>query len=151
MITRDAYSYLQDPLVPDFDGGEAFAIIDAHCAFCVGVARWIANQDKKNQIKIVPLQTPLGQALMQHYGLEPEDPASWVFVHHGIAYFTMDGGMKVGQVLGGVWRGISAFRLFPRPIRTLLYRLVARNRYRLFGYSDMCASPDPEIQKRLIR
>lgn len=150
MRQREAYSYQTDPTVPDFEWEKAFAVIDSQCAFCVGVARWICHQDRKELIKIIPLQTPLGRAMMAHYGLDPEDPESWIFVEDGLAYFRLDGGMKLGKCLGGFWRIISLFRIFPRPVRTWGYRLVARNRYRLFGYSDLCTLPDPEVQKRLI-
>jgi predicted DCC family thiol-disulfide oxidoreductase YuxK len=35
-------------------------------------------------------------------------------------------------------------------LRDGLYRLVARNRYRWFGRTDICAMPDPGVRKRLM-
>jgi predicted DCC family thiol-disulfide oxidoreductase YuxK len=36
-------------------------------------------------------------------------------------------------------------------VQDILYRAVARNRYRLFGSADLCTLPDPEVQKRLLK
>ena len=151
MIAPESYSYRTDPSVPEFEGGEMFAVMDAHCALCAHGARWIARQDRAQAIKIVPLQSPLGEALMRHYGLSPADPTSWLFLDHGTAHHSLDALIIVGQRLGGIWRGLAAFKVLPRPVRTWLYRLVARNRYRLFGRGDLCNLPNPEVQRRLIK
>jgi predicted DCC family thiol-disulfide oxidoreductase YuxK len=38
----------------------------------------------------------------------------------------------------------------PRAVQDWLYRRMARNRYALFGRTDMCAVPDPRLRKRLM-
>lgn len=151
MLPQRPYSYRADPEVPAFDGGEAFAVMDAHCALCAHGVRWIARRDTAEAIKIVPLQSPLGEALMRHYGLDPADPTSWMFLDRGQAHHSLDAVIQVGQRLGGIWRGFAALKVLPRPVRTWLYRRVARNRYRLFGRGDLCNLPDPDVQKRLVR
>jgi predicted DCC family thiol-disulfide oxidoreductase YuxK len=40
--------------------------------------------------------------------------------------------------------------VIPRPIRDPLYRLIARNRYKLFGRRDECWVPRPEDRERLF-
>ena len=52
--------------------------------------------------------------------------------------------------LGGAWRVAGLGRLLPRALRDRLYRLVARNRYRLFGRRDTCRLPDPDQRDRFI-
>jgi len=136
--------------VPVFDAGAVFAVMDAHCALCARAARWIARNDKKQQFKIVPMQSRVGQALMRHYGLDPNDPASWLFIDHGQASSSLDAVMRVGQRLGGIWKAAAALRILPRKAQDWLYGVVARNRYRLFGKADMCTAPDPALQQRLI-
>ena len=70
---------------------------------------------------------------MRHYGLDPEDPTSWLYLENGRAFSLLDGGIRVGVRLGGVWRVVAVLRLLPRPLRDALYRFVARNRYRFSG------------------
>jgi predicted DCC family thiol-disulfide oxidoreductase YuxK len=40
--------------------------------------------------------------------------------------------------------------IVPRPLRDLVYRIVAAIRHRLAGYSNACEIPPPEIRSRII-
>ena len=40
--------------------------------------------------------------------------------------------------------------VLPRPVRDWLYRRIARNRYAIFGRTQMCASPDAALKQRLL-
>ena len=148
---RGCYSYLNDPAVPEFDAGEVFTVMDARCALCARGAAWIARHDGAEAFRIVPLQSAVGDALMVHYGLDPDDPASWLYVENGRAFSSLDALIRVGQRLGGVWKALVVLRALPRFLQDAAYRCVARNRYRMFGKADLCAMPDPEVQKRLLQ
>ncbi len=111
----------------------------------------IHRLDKSGRVRICPVQTPLGAALLNHYGLKADDPSSWLILDQGLAYGDGDAVLYAGTLLGG-WAQVSVvLRVFPRALRNWLYQRVARNRYRLFGRGDMCALPDPEFQKRLMQ
>ena len=96
------------------------------------------------------MQSDVGRALLKHYGLNPADPVSWLYVEHGNAYTSLDAFIRVGVRLGGIWKGLYLLRILPVSLQDILYRLVARNRYNFFGTRDLCALPDPEVQKRLL-
>jgi predicted DCC family thiol-disulfide oxidoreductase YuxK len=147
----DRYSFRQNPALSGFDGGDCFTVMDAHCALCAKGAKWIAKNDKAGAFKIVALQSQFGQALMAHYGLDPSDPTSWLFVEDGQPFSSLDAYIRVGNRLGGIWRVLSVLRVIPRPLQYILYRFIARNRYRFFGKADLCTLPDPQVQKRLIQ
>jgi len=151
--SRAPFSYLHDTSVPPFRTGGAgavFTVMDARCSLCARGATWIARHDKKQEFTIIPLQSDVGHALMLHYGLDPGDPVSWLYLEDGCAYSSLDAFIRVGQRLGGVWQGLYALRILPTPVQNILYRWVARNRYRLFGVTDLCTLPEPEVQKRLL-
>ena len=94
-------------------------------------------------------QSPIGAALVRHYGLEPDDPETWLFIEDGRAYSGMEAIIRIGARLGGPGRLLGAMRVLPRSAREWLYRRIARNRYR-FGRTDICALPDKELQARLL-
>lgn len=151
MQQRDAYSYRIDPAVQGMPDGEVFTVMDAQCSLCAKGAAWIARYDKACAFQIIPLQSDLGAALMDHYGLDAADPASWLFIEQGRAFHSLDAFMRAGWRLGGIWRGLVVLRVLPRSAQDALYGLVARNRYRLFGRTDLCNLPNPEVQKRLVQ
>jgi len=125
-------------------------VMDAHCALCSRGARWIARNDSRGEFSIVPLQSELGSILMQRQGLDPSDPSSWLYLEKGRAYSSLDAIIRVGRRLGGFWHALVVLRILPRSLRDRLYGWVARNRYRL-GSGDLCALPDPAVQKRLLQ
>ncbi|MFT6453053.1 MAG: putative DCC family thiol-disulfide oxidoreductase YuxK [Halocynthiibacter sp.] len=145
-----AFSHRQDDDVPKFADSGAVCVMDARCSLCARGATWIARNDRKGVFRIIPLQSDLGGALMRHYGMDPADPTSWLFLNEGQAQTSLDALIGVGLRLGGIWKGLILLRILPKGLRDILYRAVARNRYRLFGTADLCALPDPEVQKRLL-
>jgi predicted DCC family thiol-disulfide oxidoreductase YuxK len=40
--------------------------------------------------------------------------------------------------------------ILPRPVQDWLYARIARNRYRLFGRTEMCAIADARLKQRLL-
>jgi predicted DCC family thiol-disulfide oxidoreductase YuxK len=146
-----AYSYRDDPAVPPFDDSAPVAVIDAQCAICSWGARMIHRLDRAGTTRICPIQSPLGMALLRHYRLDPQDPASWLFLDAGIAHKDFDAVLYAGRRLGGLGYLTQTLYLIPKPVRDWQYLRLARNRYRLFGRADLCALPDPALQHRILR
>lgn len=150
LLEREVYSYRGDREVPSFDDGGPIAVMDGDCALCSWGARVIARLDHKEVFRICPVQTPIGNALVRHYGLEPDDPETWLLLESGRAYSGMEAIIRIGERLGGVGRLATGLRLLPRRLREWCYRQIARNRH-LFGQSDICATPDQRVRRRLMR
>ncbi len=111
----------------------------------------IHRLDRSGTVRICPIQSPLGASLLHHYKLLPEDPASWLFIDRGVAHVDFEAVLHAGQSFGGAARLVGILRIFPKPLRDWLYSRLARNRYALFGRGDLCALPEPGLQKRLLR
>ena len=146
---RPVYSYRDDPAVPHFDDLGPVVIMDGECVLCATGARAIARFDRERCFRIGRTQSALGAALVRHYGLEPEDPETWLYLEDGRAWSGMEAIIRIGARLGGPGRLLRLMRLFPHPAREWLYRRIAHNRYRL-GRMDLCALPDPELRARLL-
>ncbi len=127
------------------------AVMDATCALCSWGARFIHRIDKSGQIRIAPIQSETGAALMRQNGLDALDPDSWLFIEDGRVWRDFDALIRVGRRSGGWGRLCFVLRVIPRPVRDWLYARIARNRYALFGRGDMCALPDPNFRARLLQ
>lgn len=126
------------------------AVMDATCALCSWGARLIHRLDRSGEIKIAPVQSETGAALMRDNDLDPLDPDTWLFIEDGTVWRDFDALIRVGQRSGGLGHGLIVLKLLPRPIRDGLYQRIARNRYAMFGRGDMCALPDPAFRARLL-
>ena len=126
------------------------AFMDRDCALCSFGAQMIHRLDRTGQVRICPVQSQTGQAVLAHYDMALDDPDSWMFLEAGHASFDFDAMIWLGARCGGVGYGLQILCILPKPARDALYGLIARNRYRMFGRGDMCGLPDPAFQKRLI-
>lgn len=149
-FAHEPYSYRADPAVPAFDDRGPVTVMDGECALCSVGARLIARFDRRAEFRICRVQTPLGAALLRHYGLSPDDPESWLYLVDGQAYTSLDAMIRAGARVRGPGLLLQPLRLLPTVVQDGLYGWLARNRYRLFGRTDMCGIPDPALRARLI-
>lgn len=148
-IAREPWSWRADPAVPAFADSGPVAVMDGDCALCARGARIIARLDRQGAFRIAATRSRTGLALVRHFGLDPDDPETWLYLEEGRAHSGMEAIIRIGARLGGVGRLAGAMRVLPGPAREWLYRRIARNRHR-FGTADLCALPDPALRARLI-
>lgn len=136
--------------MPGFDDARIHLVMDADCALCSRAARRIARLDREDRVRIAPMQGALGRALLVHYGLDPDDPASWLMVEEGRAWSSLDGMAQLFPRLHWIFLPARLVWLLPRGVQDWIYARIARNRYAVFGRDDLCALPDPSVQARLV-
>jgi predicted DCC family thiol-disulfide oxidoreductase YuxK len=149
-VTRAVRSYRDDPAVPAFPDDRPIIIFDGHCVFCSFWARLVLRFDRRGVFRLLPAQTALGTALYVHYGLDPHNYETNILIENGGARFKADGSIRMAQLLGWPWNLALAFRVLPRFLANGLYDLVAKNRYRLFGRSEVCYIPDRDHSDRVL-
>ena len=150
LAVRDAYSYRADKAVPPFEDSGPVVFMDGDCVLCTAGARAIARTDRAGEFRICPIQSSLGQSILKHYGLKPDDPDSWLYLVDGHAYTSLDAIIRAGCRMGGWGWLLAPLAILPRPVQDWLYARVARNRYRLFGRTNMCTIQDAELKRRLL-
>jgi predicted DCC family thiol-disulfide oxidoreductase YuxK len=144
------YSYRADPQVPRFPDDKGLIVFDGVCVLCMGSAQFVLKRDAAFAFRLTTAQSPLGQALFRHYGLDTKTFETNLVVIDGRAYAKLDSVIEVCRRLGGTARLLTALRLLPRPLADWTYDRIARNRYTLFGRTDRCMIPPPEWKERFI-
>ena len=87
---------------------------------------------------------------MRHYGLDPNDPQTWLLIKDGRALGGLSAAIDLFPRLSAAYTPLLILTLFPASWQDAAYSAVARRRYRLFGYADLCSIPDETVQSRLI-
>ncbi len=144
------YGYRADPKVPAFDDSKALIVYDGVCVLCSSFMRRIAARDTAGTIQFASAQSPLGQALFAHFGLDPAAFETVLLLDAGRAYGKLDMVTRLARRFGGGWRMLQGLKLLPRLLQDLAYDLVAKNRYRLFGRTETCMIPDASWRGRVI-
>ena len=116
-------------------------VFDGICHVCSGWVRFLERHRIQPPCKLLPMQSEEGSALLAEYGIDPEDPSTFLVLDRGRAFTQSDGSIRIITALGGFWRIFEAARVIPKPWRDSLYRVLARNRYRWFGRRDTCYLP----------
>lgn len=125
-------------------------VFDGMCALCSGWVRFLLRHDRRGVFRFAAMQDPVGRGLLVAHGIDPDDPVSFLLVDGDAAWHDSEGVIEVLRRVGGVWRAAVALRVVPRPCRDSAYRLLARNRYRVFGRRDACMRPPPETRARFL-
>ncbi len=143
-------SYRSDPAVPDFPDDRPVLFFDGVCVLCSGFAQFVIRNDPNRRIRLATAQSPLGQALYRHYGLDPVHFTTNLLIRDGRPFVKSEAFIEVMSVLGG-WRGLARLlRLCPRRLRDVIYDPIARNRYRWFGERESCYLPQPADRERFL-
>jgi predicted DCC family thiol-disulfide oxidoreductase YuxK len=133
----------------------AVIVFDGVCVLCNGWVDFLLRYDRLQRYRFAAMQGDAGRRLLADNGLDPDDPMSFLLIEYdrGPAPRISTDSDAVRRVLvglGGLWRVAALSVLVPRGLRDLLYRLIARNRYRWFGRHDACLVPDAERMKRFL-
>ncbi|MSP03049.1 MAG: DUF393 domain-containing protein [Acetobacteraceae bacterium] len=147
---REAYSYRLDPSVPPFPDDRPIIIFDGMCVMCSGFARFILRVDRRARFRLLAAQSPVGEALYRHFGLDPFTYETNILLQDGRAWLKSEGSLRIFHQLGFPWCLASAARAIPLKARDWLYEIVARNRLRWFGARLVCFRPDPAHADRFI-
>jgi predicted DCC family thiol-disulfide oxidoreductase YuxK len=127
-------------------------LFDGVCNLCNASVNFIIDRDKHNKFKFAALQSESGLKLINQYKIVvPEnDYDSLILIKANKVYKKSTAALKIAKELSGLWPLFYIFILIPASIRDIFYTLIARNRYRLFGRSDTCRLPGPELNRKFI-
>jgi len=125
-------------------------VFDAECVLCSANAQFVLTHDKARHFRLASMQGDAGAGLYRHFGIDPADPETMVVVTGGRVLRDSDAVIAIWSGLGRPWSLLTAVRFVSKPLRDALYRLVARNRYRIFGRRDVCWLPTPDQAERVL-
>jgi len=144
------FSWRSDPAVPPFPDEAPLVVFDGVCVLCSGFARFVATRDRARTIRFTAAQSPLGQALMRHYGLDTRDFETNLLIADGQAHAKLEAFAGIMGRLGPPWPLAKVVLALPRRQRDWLYDRVAQNRYALLGKRETCIMPGPEWRDRVL-
>jgi predicted DCC family thiol-disulfide oxidoreductase YuxK len=122
---------------------------DGHCSLCNSTVDWMIRHDRRGELEFASLQGETAKRVIPaHAGAADYDTV--VYSREGVIYERSTAVLRAIGDMGGFWVIANVMLYLPRVLRDLFYRLVARNRFRLFGRRDTCRMPSPEERGRLL-
>lgn len=125
-------------------------LFDGVCNLCNASVQWVLRHDRKGIFRFAALQSDTGQALLEKFGLSPENFDTVVLIEGERIFTRSDAALEIVRHIGGWWSLLAVFNITPRPLRNAVYDWVARHRYRWFGRREECMLPQPEWKGRFV-
>ena len=131
-------------------------LYDGVCGLCNRLVQFILRRDRDALFQFASLQSPFAARILARHGVNPADlDTVYVVVNHNQPNESLrarsDAVRYVLGQLGRFWRFAgSLLSWLPRPLCDWGYRVVAHNRYRIFGRYDVCPLPSADLRDRFL-
>lgn len=137
-------------------------LYDGVCGMCNRFVQFVLRHDRRGTFRFASLQSPCAARILAACGANPGaldtvyvipnfDPEGSAGPSQTDFLSRSDAVLFVLHELGGLWRAVAiALRWMPRFIRDWGYRVIAGNRYRIFGRHPTCPVPDPSVRSRFL-
>lgn len=139
--------------IAPLDAQGPVVLFDGVCNLCNASVNFMIDRDRDARLKFASLQSEAARALLRARGAAvPEgDPESILLVEGARVWERSDAVLRLSRHLPAPWRWSVVFLAVPRALRDVVYRWIARNRYRWFGRSEVCRVPTPELRGRFLK
>ncbi len=125
-------------------------LFDGVCNLCNHAVNFIIDHDPSQRFIFASLQSNTGRKLLEARQLDSQYLDSLVLIRGEKLYLKSTAALQIARYLSGLWSASYIFILVPSFIRDFFYDIVARFRYRIFGQSNQCRVPTPELKARFL-
>ena len=125
-------------------------LFDGVCNFCNASVNWLIDRDPTDRFRFAAQQSEVGTKLMAEHGVTGLLLNTMVVIDNGQILTRSAGAMRVCRRMPMPWKLLSVFWIVPWFIRDLGYKLFAKYRYKLFGQTEACRMPTPEIRAKFL-
>ncbi|HVH44863.1 MAG TPA: DCC1-like thiol-disulfide oxidoreductase family protein [Labilithrix sp.] len=137
-------------------------LFDGKCNLCNGSIQFVLDHERAPDLRFAPLQSNVARALLERaFGPDAAealvrgatgsgDPDGLVVIEGARGWTHSDAALHIARYLRAPYRWLVAFAIVPRGLRDLVYRWIAKNRYRWFGKTETCRVPSPDLRARFL-
>ena len=122
---------------------------DGVCGLCNRFVNLVMRLDRNEKLRFAPLQ---GETAKETLPPLSDDASEWSIMYWDgeQVYSGTDANIAICRELGGMLSVFTILRIIPRGLREMMYRMVARTRYRLFGKMESCRVPSEGERVRFL-
>jgi predicted DCC family thiol-disulfide oxidoreductase YuxK len=123
-------------------------LFDGVCKLCNGSVNFILPRDSKGRLKLAPLQSDYGRAVLKEHRKNLNALDSMMLLEGERLTAKSTAVIRISKYLDGAWPLCMVALVIPPFIRDFVYDIIAKNRTRWFGKYDTCRLPDPKYKAR---
>lgn len=126
-------------------------LFDGVCNLCNGFVQFVIDRDQDGYFSFTSLQGEFAHRSMLSGDMEDSKlMGSIILLENDKVYYRSTAILKIAKRLNGLWPLLYGLIIVPTFIRDLIYKLIAKNRYKWFGKADVCRISSPLIEGRFL-
>ena len=125
-------------------------LFDGHCNLCNAWVQYVVKRDSSSTIRFASLQSGAGRRLLEEHKIDANYIDSLVLFEEERFSVSSNAALRILLYLNGWERHLIFLSVVPRSLRDLVYRFIAKNRYKWFGRREQCMVPTAELSKRFL-
>ena len=127
---------------------------DGVCGLCNRLVQFLLKRDRHDRLRFASLQSEFAASLLKRHGLDARDLDTVYLVLHCKSgervLARSDAILYLLRQLGGVWGIAGLGTVLPKWVRDGIYKIIAGNRYRVFGRYDNCPLPEEKHRHKFL-
>jgi len=125
-------------------------LFDGHCNLCNAWVQFIVKRNTTKSISFASLQSKAGRELLAEHKIEQNYLDSLVLIEEERFSVSSSAALRTLSYLSTWESRLKLLLIVPRPIRDLIYRFIAKYRYKWFGRREQCMIPTAELNERFL-
>ena len=122
-------------------------IFDGNCVLCSSFYKWLLKNDKKNCFLFTNIQS---EFYSKNSNIDKSKDSISVILNNNKILYESDAVAYIFKKTKTQLAIRILISIFPKFISNFFYKIVAKNRYKIFGKKDSCYVPTEEELKKFI-
>ena len=124
-------------------------LFDPWCNLCSAVVKYLLRHDQEGRFYYGSLFSRQGKQVKKSLTWK-EQKNTIIYLENNLVFTQSDAAIRIITSLPGFHKALVVLKIFPKPVRDWVYKIVAKYRYQWFGKRDKPFSPDLEFGERFI-
>ena len=123
----------------DLPKNKTIILFDGECAMCNNYILFVAKNDSDDNFRFLSIQNKKVNELKKIYSICTNNISSIYIIHNNKIKRKSKAVIKIVSMLKFPYNLLIVFYVIPNFLRDIIYDLVAKNRYGIFGKVDECS------------
>lgn len=127
---------------------KTIVFFDGVCNLCNSSVQLLLKLDKDEVFSFSSLQSTCSQSIIPK-DIQIEKDSIVLFKNEHF-YSEAEAVFEIVKSLDNWTKVLLVFKVFPLKWNNVIYRWIAKNRYKIFGRKEECMIPDPNVRNRFL-
>ena len=124
-------------------------LFDGVCNLCNASVNFVIDRDPEGVFQFASLQSDFAAGIVAKHEIG-QGLDTIVLLEGGKVYNRSTAALRIARHLNGGWSALYLGIIVPKFLRDVVYKFIARNRYRWFGQTQECRVQSSDLQARFL-